>query len=81
MDIKKAYYSVHRESLYNVMTEFGIPKMLRNLARMCMEGTLYQIRVDQTISEKFAVETRLKQGDALSPILFNLALEKSVKEM
>lgn len=63
------------------MIEFGIPKKLKSLVRMCMEGTQYQIRVDQTISEIFTVEIGLKQGEALSLILFNLALEKAVREM
>lgn len=46
-----------------------------------MGGTQYQIRIDQTISETFTVEIGLKQGNALSPILYNLALEKAVREM
>jgi len=37
-----------------------------------MEGTKYQVRVDST---------GLKQGDALSPLLFNLALEIVVRMM
>lgn len=36
-----------------------------------MEGTQYQN----------SVETGLQQDDALSPILFNLVLEKAVREM
>jgi hypothetical protein len=63
------------------MTEFGILKKLRNLTKMCMEGTQYQIKVDQTTSETFTVEIGLKQGYALSPILFNLILEKMVREI
>lgn len=47
---------------------------------MCMEETQYQIK-DQATSETFTVETVLKQGDALSPILFDTALEKAVREM
>ncbi|VVC29242.1 Reverse transcriptase domain [Cinara cedri] len=63
------------------MTEFGITKKLRNLVRMCMEGTQYQIRVDQAFSETFTVEAGLKQGDALFPLLFNLAQEKAIREV
>jgi len=46
-----------------------------------MEGTQYQIRIDQTVSKTFTVKIELKQGDALSPLLFNLALKKAVREM
>jgi len=33
------------------------------------------------LSEAFEVNTDLKQVDALSPIVFNLALEKTIREM
>ena len=81
IDFKKAYDSIHRESLYNIMDEVGIPKKLIGLTKMCMENTQYQIRVDNTLSEAFEVNSGLKQGDALSPLLFNLALEKTIREM
>lgn len=70
---------VYIESLYNIMEEFGIPHKLVSLTKMCMEGTKYQVRVDNTLSELFTLETVLKQGDVPSPILFNLALEKAVR--
>jgi len=63
------------------MTAFGLPKKLRNLTRICIDETQYQIKVDLTTSETFTVKTGLKQGDALFPILFNLVLEKAVSEM
>jgi len=33
------------------------------------------------MSEAFEVSTGLKQGNSLSPTLFNLALEKAIREM
>jgi len=32
------------------------------------------------VSEAFEVRTGLKQGDSLSPTLFNIALEKAIRE-
>jgi len=61
------------------MEEFGFPKKLINLTKLAMEGVKYQVRVDNIMLEAFSVETGLKQGDALSPLLFNVALEKAVK--
>jgi len=39
----------------------------------------YQVRLDNTLSEVFIVETGLKHADVLSPQLFKLILEKIVK--
>jgi len=65
----------------NIMAEFGFPEKLIALTKMCMEGTKYQVGVDQTTFEEFQVITGLKQGDALSPLLFNIALEKVIKSV
>jgi len=46
-----------------------------------MKGTKYQVGVDSILSDAFTVETDLKQGNALSPLLINLALEKAVRMM
>jgi len=62
------------------MHEFGFPKKLIKLVKLCMENTQYTVRVDNTMSTPFTVDTGLKQGDALSPILFNLVLEKVVRD-
>ena len=36
IDFKKAYDSVRREVLYNILMEFGIPKKLIRLIKMCL---------------------------------------------
>ena len=36
IDIKKAYDSVWREVLYNILIEFGIPVKLSSLIKMCL---------------------------------------------
>jgi len=81
VDFKKAYNSIHRQSLYNIMEEFGIPQKLVTLTKICMENTQYKIRVESTVSEDFEVRIGLKQGDSLSPTLFNIALEKAIREL
>jgi len=63
------------------MAEFGFLAKLIALTEICMGGTKYQVRVDQTASEEFQVTTGLKQGDALSPLLFDIALEKVIKSV
>lgn len=74
MDFNKAYDSIKRDSLHNIMYEFGFPKTLIRLLKMCMENTLYPISTRNALSETFEVVTGLKQDDTLSPLLFNISL-------
>jgi hypothetical protein len=45
IDFKKAYDSVRRETLYNILIEFGIPKKLVRLIQMCLTETYSRVRV------------------------------------
>jgi hypothetical protein len=36
IDFKKAYDSVRREALYSILIEFGIPRKLVGLIKMCL---------------------------------------------
>jgi hypothetical protein len=45
IDIKKAYDPVKREVLYNILLEFGIPKKLVRLIKMCLNETYSKVRV------------------------------------
>jgi hypothetical protein len=39
IDFEKAYNSVRREVLYNILVEFGIPRKLAGLIQMCLNET------------------------------------------
>ena len=75
IDFEKAYDSVRREVLYNILIEFGIPRKLVRLIKMCLSETYSRVRVGKNLSDRFPIRNGLKQGDALSPLLFNFALE------
>jgi hypothetical protein len=64
IDFKKAYDSVRRETLYNILIEFGIPRKLVRLIKMCLNETYSKVRIGKNLSDKFSIENGLKQGDA-----------------
>jgi hypothetical protein len=78
---KKAYDSVRREVLYSIIIEFGTPRKLVGLIKMCLNQTYSTMRVGTYRSDKFPIQNGLKQGDALSPLLFNFALEYAIRRV
>jgi hypothetical protein len=77
----RAYDSVMREVVYNILCEFGIPKKLVRLIKMCLNETCSEVRVGKHLPDKFPIQNGLKQGDALSPLLFNFALEYAIRKV
>ncbi|KAL4141433.1 hypothetical protein QTP88_004071 [Uroleucon formosanum] len=81
VDFKQAYDSVNRCRLWKAMTQLGIPTKLVRLIKACVQKSKCKVKFNGELSEDFSVETDLRQGDALSPTLFNIALESVVREV
>ena len=75
IDFRKAYDSVRREVLYNILIEFGISMKLVRLIKMCVTEAYSRVRVGKHLSAMLPIKSGLKQGDALLPLLFNFAIE------
>src|SRR5262249_4388986 len=81
LDFKQAYDSIDRQALFGIMEEFGIPKKLINLTKATLTDTIWKVLILNVQSDPFNINTGLRQGDKLSTILFNLALEKVIRAM
>jgi len=81
IDFKKAYHSVRWEDLHNIIIEFGITMKLIRLIKMCLNETYSRVRVGKNLSDMFPIRNGLKQGDVLSPLLFNFALEYAIRRV
>lgn len=51
------------------------------LVEICNQQTFCKVRFMGETSENFECKIGSKQGDALSPVLFNLALEKLIRDI
>jgi hypothetical protein len=82
IDFKKAYDSIRGEVLYNnILIQFCIPMKLVRLVKMCLNETYSRVWVGKHFSDTFPIKNGLKQGDALSPLLFNFALEYAIRRV
>jgi hypothetical protein len=48
---------------------------------MCLNETYSKVRVGKLLPDKFPIQNGLKQGDALSPLVFNFALEYAIRNV
>jgi len=67
--------------LYNILIEFGIPMKLARLIKLCLTETYSIVRVGKNLSDLYPIRNGLKQGDVLSPLLFNFALEYAIRRV
>jgi hypothetical protein len=48
---------------------------------MCLNEIRSKIRVDELLSDTFPIQNGLRQGDSVSPLLFNFALEYAIRKV
>ena len=73
VDLQKAYDTVDRTLLWQVLTRIGVPPQMIAVIRQFHDGMRACVRPDDGVcSDWFEVEQGLRQGCVLSPLLFNI---------
>ena len=67
--------------MYNILIESGILIKLIRLINTCLNETCSRVRVGKNLSDMFPIRNGLKQGDDLSSLLFNFALEYAIRSV
>ncbi|KAG0822606.1 hypothetical protein G6F19_011268 [Rhizopus arrhizus] len=75
LDQEKAYDRVNPQYLIRVLSAFGFQKQFIRCIQHLFFGNIVQVNVNGFFSPTINQNRGLRQGDPLSPILFNLALE------
>jgi hypothetical protein len=48
---------------------------------MCLNETYSKIHIGKHLSDTFPIQNAIKQGDALSPLLLNFALDYTIRKV
>jgi hypothetical protein len=51
------------------------------LIKICLNETCTEIHIGKYLSDSFPIQNGLKQGDAISSLLFNFALEYAIRKV
>jgi len=81
IDYKQAYDTINRSELEEIMKEFGIPNKLVRLTKMAIENTNSKVKIQGKLTPSFETTTGMRQGDALSTLLFNLCMEMIIRNI
>jgi len=81
IDFKQAFDTVYRSQMIETLKLMEIPNKLIRLIKMTMQNTRAVVETVHGRSENFSINTGLRQGDALSTLLFNLVLEGIIRKL
>src|SRR2546428_1400260 len=81
IDWKKAYDSVWRKGLFTRLTYDDVPGKLVGLVRMWYRIVKARVRVNDIESGWFEPKVGVRQGDPLSPLLFNIFINGIVDKV
>jgi hypothetical protein len=51
------------------------------LLKMCLNKIYSEVHIGRNLSDASSIQNGLKQGDTLSPLLFNFALEYAIRKV
>ena len=80
IDLKKAYDSVHRESLWRILQHsYCLPPKLLFIMRALHENSTAAVRAYGKLSDKFCVTSGVRQGCVLAPTLFKFYFDVAIR--
>ena len=81
IDFRQAFDTFYRSKMIEILKQMEIPSKLIKLINMTVQNTRAVVETDHGRTEKFHINTGLRQSDALSTLLFNLVLEGIIRKL
>jgi sorting nexin-29 len=74
IDFRQAFDSIYRNQLFMALESYGIPVKIISLIKMTLNDNTSKVLIANNSSRHFNISMEARQDDALSAVLFNLAL-------
>lgn len=74
VDLSKAFDTVQRDLLWDILLRFGCPNKFVNILRQFHDGMIARVTIGGQESASFPVCTGVRQGCVLAPVLFTVFL-------
>lgn len=81
LDIAKAFDSVSHKAIKNTLQVMGLPAPMIEYITDVYSRSVTRLSCDSWTSEKIRPTCGVKQGDPMSPIIFNMVIERLLKEL
>lgn len=75
LDQEKAYDKIRHDYLWETLKAFNIPKEFIEVVRSLYENAHTEVAINGVLSKPFKVTRGVRQGDPLSCLLFDIAIE------
>jgi hypothetical protein len=81
VDFEKAFDSKNRNKMWEVMNIYGIQLHIINLIKKLYDGSTCQVVHEGKLSDTIAINTGVRQGGILSPIIFLMVMDNMMNEV
>jgi hypothetical protein len=81
VDLKQAFDRVRLGDVIAILKEKGISKLYLDLIKDINSETRTSVRADEKLTEGIQTPTGIRQGDPLSPALFNAAMDRTTESV
>ncbi|XP_030638825.1 uncharacterized protein LOC115819438 [Chanos chanos] len=80
IDFQKAFDSLHRDTLWKIVQSYGVPPKMTTLMKMFYNQFECSVIINGNLTDWFSVESGVRQGCIISPILFLFAIDWTMQK-
>jgi len=80
IDFQKAFDSVYRPAMWQIMKAYGIPEGIIDIVKCLYNNSRCAVRTEGELGEWFQIVTGVRQGCILSPLIFLLVIDWVMKK-